>query len=68
VPRQNTAFWKAKIERNRERDRANGVKLEAAGFAVVRFWEHEIQTELGDCVHRLFQVLDARSAPGREDE
>jgi DNA mismatch endonuclease Vsr len=68
VPKQNTGFWKAKIERNRERDRANGLKLEAAGFAVVRFWEHEVQGALGDCVQRLVQVLDERSAPRRKDE
>lgn len=41
TPRTNSAYWIAKIERNRERDLANNAELNAAGWAVVRVWEHE---------------------------
>jgi len=50
VPRTNRAFWAAKIERNRERDRATKEQLEAEGFRVLRFWEHELGDRLGACV------------------
>ena len=50
VPRTNRAFWAAKIERNRERDRATKEQLEAKGIRVLRFWEHELGDRLGTCV------------------
>lgn len=40
-PTTNTSYWSSKIERNQERDRRNGRRLAAAGWRVVRVWEHE---------------------------
>lgn len=40
-PRTNSAYWKAKLERNRARDADTGARLAAAGWQVVRAWEHE---------------------------
>lgn len=40
TPRTNTAFWRAKIDRNRARDRDTTERLEATGWIVLRFWEH----------------------------
>ncbi len=42
-PKSNRAFWKAKIERNRRRDRRNKRTLRKQGVAVVRIWEHELK-------------------------
>lgn len=42
VPKSNSAFWRAKIQRNRERDESATEKLEAIGIKVIRFWEHEL--------------------------
>ena len=50
VPRTNTTFWAAKIERNRQRDRTIVEQLEAKGFRVLRFWEHELRDQLGICI------------------
>lgn len=41
-PRTNSAFWQAKIARNRQRDRRSARDLRRAGFAVERFWEHDL--------------------------
>lgn len=41
TPRTNTAFWAAKIARNRERDEDTTGRLDALGWTVLRFWEHE---------------------------
>lgn len=40
-PRRNADYWGPKIERNRERDRDTNERLAAAGWIVLRFWEHE---------------------------
>lgn len=40
-PKANAAFWKEKIETNRRRDADTNAKFEAAGWMVIRVWEHE---------------------------
>jgi len=42
-PQGNRAFWLRKFRQNRERDRRNGRDLRAAGWRVVRLWEHELK-------------------------
>lgn len=39
--RKNEAFWSAKITGNRRRDDETDTQLRAAGWTVVRIWEHE---------------------------
>jgi DNA mismatch endonuclease, patch repair protein len=34
-------YWRAKFDRNVARDRQNDAALAAAGWTVVRVWEHE---------------------------
>jgi DNA mismatch endonuclease (patch repair protein) len=40
-PRSNPQYWGPKIARNQARDLRNTNALEAAGWRVVRAWEHE---------------------------
>jgi DNA mismatch endonuclease, patch repair protein len=40
-PKTNTDYWEAKLERNALRDRLNDEALLAAGWEVLRIWEHE---------------------------
>ncbi|WP_208976781.1 very short patch repair endonuclease [Geodermatophilus obscurus] len=40
-PTRNTGYWSPKLARNVERDRRNNAALMAAGWTVVRVWEHE---------------------------
>jgi DNA mismatch endonuclease (patch repair protein) len=44
-PKQNDAWWREKIERNRERDADTDRRLRDAGWCVVRVWEHEAPEE-----------------------
>lgn len=41
TPQTNAEFWRLKLERNVERDRQTDQALAAAGWTVVRVWEHE---------------------------
>jgi DNA mismatch endonuclease (patch repair protein) len=61
-PRQNGAFWRKKIARNRQRDRAVNRDLRRRGWRVVRIWEHELHGSLSRKVQRL---LEAGNKPSR---
>ncbi|MBI2511475.1 MAG: hypothetical protein HYV96_05815 [Opitutae bacterium] len=41
-PRNNAAFWAAKLSGNKARDRRVNRELRARGWKVVRIWEHEL--------------------------
>jgi DNA mismatch endonuclease (patch repair protein) len=40
-PRANSSYWTAKLARNRARDDRVTTRLQAAGWRVIRVWEHE---------------------------
>lgn len=42
-PKANAEFWKAKIDRNVERDKAVHTKLKEAGWNVIVVWECELK-------------------------
>ncbi len=43
MPKANADYWRAKIERNRARDRANAEKLAAQGWRSLAIWECELK-------------------------
>ena len=43
-------YWGPKIARNQERDAEKAAALEAAGWTVLRFWEHEGPDAIADAV------------------
>jgi DNA mismatch endonuclease (patch repair protein) len=43
IPVSNNAFWKAKIERNRKRDRSVTRQLRTSGWTVLRVWQHDLK-------------------------
>lgn len=52
-----TPFWRAKIERNRARDRRNFAVLRRSGWRVIRIWEHDVKRDVGACVRRVAAAL-----------
>ncbi|WP_405928602.1 very short patch repair endonuclease [Streptomyces griseus] len=40
-PKANAQWWREKLDRNMARDRETTEHLAAAGWTVLRFWEHE---------------------------
>jgi DNA mismatch endonuclease, patch repair protein len=56
-PTRNSAFWKAKINANRERDHQTDASLRASGWRVLRFWEHERDNR---CVRQILRVFRKR--------
>lgn len=56
MPTRNRDYWEAKLGRNQERDRRVTAALTAAGWQVIRIWEHE---PIADAVARVREALSA---------
>lgn len=54
----NAAYWTPKIQRNRERDAETNRLLRAAGWVVLRAWEHE---DADDVAALIMKTVKARS-------
>ena len=60
IPRANADYWVPKIQRNIERDRRNDEALRAAGWTVVRVWEHE---DVSEAVARVTEAVERAGSP-----
>jgi DNA mismatch endonuclease (patch repair protein) len=49
-PATNTAYWDAKVGINMARDLDTNERLAAAGWTVLRFWEHQSPAEIAAAV------------------
>jgi DNA mismatch endonuclease (patch repair protein) len=56
---QSGAFWDQKIARNRARDARVNEELDAAGWAVLRLWDFEVEKDPARCAERVLKALDA---------
>ena len=57
VPRTNTAYWKAKLVRNRRRDARISRKLRSMGYSVIRIWECHLRKRPAWCLKRIERAL-----------
>ena len=58
--KQNTDYWSAKFLRNRERDAETNQVLEAAGWQVMRLWEHEAPVAVAAAVRAAVNAASGR--------
>jgi DNA mismatch endonuclease (patch repair protein) len=58
IPANNRDYWERKIDRNRARDREITRALKAAGWRVLRIWDHELKHE-ARLVRRIRKRLNA---------
>lgn len=56
--KNNREFWINKIERNRKRDRENNTLLHNQGYKVFRFWDFEIEKNIGMCLKAILDYID----------
>jgi DNA mismatch endonuclease (patch repair protein) len=62
IPKANTDWWKRKLERTQARDDETNQKLTAAGWEVIRIWEHEAVSTAADRIERVLCRADATKA------
>ena len=55
-------YWRTKIARTQERDRAANAALSEGGWAVLRFWDFEIAGDLDRCVCAVRDTVEAARA------
>jgi DNA mismatch endonuclease (patch repair protein) len=59
-PKTNAAFWRNKIASNVARDAIVNSALEADGWEILRFWEHEVNDNLAAVVSRVRRAVQKR--------
>jgi DNA mismatch endonuclease, patch repair protein len=57
MPSANRRWWADKLAQNEKRDRETDEALTAAGWLVVRVWEHEPPAEAADRIQRILGDL-----------
>lgn len=57
LPRNNSEFWKTKLERNMRRDAENQRRLLESGWRVLVLWECEIRSSPEECAERAARFL-----------
>jgi DNA mismatch endonuclease (patch repair protein) len=60
IPIANREYWAPKLARNSERDGELDRALRAAGWTVLRFWEHTPPAEAAQAVERWLMNVDER--------
>lgn len=56
--KSNAAFWRRKIEDNKRRDSDTNARMRAAGWKVIRVWEHEDSQKAANRIRKV--VLERR--------
>lgn len=67
-PGSNSEYWTAKIDRNSTRDRVVDAALDAEGWTVMRFWEHDDVVDAAIAVERRLRAppVDTRRGGPRK--
>lgn len=55
-PRSNSDYWRPKLERNVQRDATANELLKAAGWRVMRVWEHQDPEEAASLIDQLVRT------------
>jgi DNA mismatch endonuclease (patch repair protein) len=57
IPKSRVDFWRAKIQKNRERDAVVTAELERRGWRVIRIWESALRKSPEACLARVVDAL-----------
>ncbi len=57
APKTRSDYWTPKIVANVARDKRNDEILRAAGWAVIRLWEHDIEEDANACARTVAAFL-----------
>lgn len=66
-PRSREEFWSTKLLENVRRDQRQTQELKAAGWAVLRVWEHEVYEALADIIEQVRRLTQGESGEQRSE-
>ncbi|PIO97633.1 very short patch repair endonuclease [Pleomorphomonas carboxyditropha] len=66
MPRANGGWWLNKIEENKRRDSETTTELEARGWRVMRFWEHEEPDTVMMAITRELKKTNGEQVDGQD--
>lgn len=58
LPKSNTAFWKEKFKKNKERDKRNEKELITLEWNVLVIWECDIKNDIDDVIHEVITFIN----------
>ena len=58
MPATNRRYWRAKIDRNKARDKAVNSELRRQGWRVIRFWEYDIKHRFNKVLSKLLSEIE----------
>lgn len=58
TPKTNEEFWKAKFDRNVERDKENKKRLRRLGYETITLWECEVRKNPTKCAIQVIRALN----------
>lgn len=56
-PQSNLEYWANKFSRNKLKDKRVNGQYKKMGWKVIRFWEHEVDKDLGNCIKKVIDNL-----------
>ena len=63
-PARATDYWREKMARNQQRDRAADAALESTGWRVLRFWDFDLSAEPTVCLDAVLAALRTKGWSG----
>ena len=63
-PTSATMYWRDKIARTQQRDRAADAALASLGWSVVRFWDFDLAANPKACLEAILSALRTNGWPG----
>lgn len=61
-PKTNTRWWSEKMVETKQRDARQRRQLRAAGWRVVRVWEHDLDRDPAGIANRIMHLLSRKQA------
>lgn len=60
LPNSNTIYWKNKIAGNKARDKVVNKYYKQKGWAILRFWDYQIENNIDFCIKKIKMVSQSR--------
>ena len=57
MPKSNASYWATKLQRNIERAAAKDARIKNSGWAVLHFWEHDVNSDAKSCARKIEETF-----------